>query len=164
MSGPGTLHMLCGKIASGKSTLARRLADETGATLLSQDHFLSRLYPQEIRDVADFARGSQRLGEAIGPHIVAMLRAGIGVVMDFEANTAASRAWMRSLFEAAAAPHILHLLDVEDLVCLERLRLRNASGLHEYQVSEQDFADFTRWFSPPSEAEGFVVRCYRGAS
>jgi predicted kinase len=160
MTGPGTLHMLCGKIASGKSTLARRLAAETGAMLLSQDHLLSRLYPGEILDVADFARCSKRLSEAIGPHIAALLRAGIGVVMDFEANTPASRAWMRSLFEAAAAPHILHILDVEDGLCLERLRLRNASGTHEYEVSEQDFAYFTRWFSPPDEVEGFVVRRY----
>jgi predicted kinase len=32
-----TLHMLCGKIAAGKSTLARQLADVPFTVLLSED-------------------------------------------------------------------------------------------------------------------------------
>lgn len=43
-----TLHLMCGKIASGKSTLAKALATEHAAILLSEDHWLSRLYPQQI--------------------------------------------------------------------------------------------------------------------
>lgn len=33
-----TLHLLCGKIASGKSTLANRLAAEHAAIVLGEDH------------------------------------------------------------------------------------------------------------------------------
>lgn len=39
-SNPPTLHMLCGKIASGKSTLARRLADADSTVLLVEDEWL----------------------------------------------------------------------------------------------------------------------------
>ena len=40
-----TLHMICGKIAAGKSTLARRLADQPNTILISEDVWLSTLYP-----------------------------------------------------------------------------------------------------------------------
>ncbi|WP_236528118.1 AAA family ATPase, partial [Pseudomonas syringae] len=38
------LHLLCGKIASGKSTLAKSIATKHSAILLSEDQWLSRLY------------------------------------------------------------------------------------------------------------------------
>ena len=158
MPPPATLHMLCGKIASGKSTLAARLAAAPGAVLLSEDHLLARLYPGEILSLEDFVRCSGRLRAAIGPHVEALLRAGVSVVLDFQANTPASRAWMRGLFERAGAGHVLHWLDASDAACLARLRARNAAGAHDYQVSDEDFAVFTRHFVPPGADEGFEVR------
>jgi hypothetical protein len=66
---PATLHMLCGKIASGKSTLAKRLAQAPGTVLLSEDQLLSTLYPGEIKTLDDYARCAGRLREAIAPLI-----------------------------------------------------------------------------------------------
>lgn len=153
-----TLHLLCGKIASGKSTLARELAAAPRTIVLSEDHFLSRLYPGEILNIEDFARCSTRLRDAVGPVIEALLGTGMSVVLDFQANTPASRAWMRGLFERAEAAHILHFLDVTDAECLTRLHGRNTSGAHDYQVSDAEFEIFTRHFTPPSPDEGFEVR------
>jgi hypothetical protein len=53
MSGsvPGTLIVFCGKMAAGKSTLARELAARDDAVLLVQDEFLAALFPGEIVDV-----------------------------------------------------------------------------------------------------------------
>lgn len=147
--------MLCGKIASGKSTLARRLAEGCGTVLLSEDHLLSALYPGEITTIDDYVRCATRLRKAIGPLIVDLLRHDVSVVLDFQANTPATRSWMRALFEAAGADHCLHVLSASDDVCLERLRLRNAEGGHQYQVSDEDFATFTARFVPPSPNEGF---------
>ena len=56
-----TLHMICGKIAAGKSTLARCLADAPAMILISEDVWLSTLYPGEQRTVAEYARNSRRL-------------------------------------------------------------------------------------------------------
>lgn len=39
------LHLMSGKIASGKSTLVKSLATELSAVLLIEDHWLSKLYP-----------------------------------------------------------------------------------------------------------------------
>lgn len=44
-----------------------------------------------------------------------------------------------------------------DETCKARLRQRNSSGTHEYQVSDADFDLFTSYFVPPSDTEGFNV-------
>jgi len=155
-----TLHMLCGKIASGKSTLAARLARSPGTVLLSEDRLLSRLYPGEVVTIDDYVRCAGRLREAIGPMIQDLLRAGVSVVLDFQANTPAVRAWMRTLFEGAGARHRLHHLAASDAACKARLRRRNAAGAHEYRVGDAEFELFTSRFVPPDEAEGFDVVAY----
>lgn len=155
-----TLHMLCGKVAAGKSTLAARLAEAPSTILIAQDPWMAALYPEELRSIADYVRLVPRLRAAMGPHIAALLRAGLSVVLDWPANTRASRAWMRSIFEAAASAHQLHVLDVPDEVCLARLSARNAKGLHEYQVSEAEFTELTSHLELPTPDEGFDVVAY----
>lgn len=151
------LHLLCGKIAAGKSTLARRLASAPGTVLIAEDHWLSRLYPGELATLDDYVRLSGRLREAMGPHVEALLRAGLSVVLDFPANTPRSRALMRGIVERSGASHVLHYLDVPDEICKERLRRRNEAGGHEFAPSEEDFDAFTRHFVPPAPEEGFNV-------
>ena len=162
MRNKATLFMVCGKIASGKSTLCAALASEPLTVLLQQDFWLARLYPEEIGSLQDYVRCSARLRDAVGPHVVALLRAGVSVVLDFPANTLATRQWMRGLFEAACAPHQLHYLEVPDAVCKARLAQRNASGTHDYNVSEAEFDLFAGYFIPPDPAEGFQVISHQG--
>src|SRR5689334_16458356 len=123
-----TLHLLCGKIAAGKSSLGAELGGQPRTIVVSEDQWLAALYPREIQSVFDYARCSARLRAAIAPHIVAVLRSGVSIVLDFPANTLAFRAWMRGLFEQAGSAHQLHYLDVPDDVCRAQLHARNASG------------------------------------
>lgn len=102
-----TLHMLCGKIAAGKSSLAARLAAAPHTVALSEDHWLARLYPGQINSVADYVRHAAQLREAIAPHVEALLGAGLSVVLDFPAHTVANRAWMRGIIERSGAQHVL---------------------------------------------------------
>lgn len=152
-----TLHMFCGKIGAGKSTLAAQLAGAPNTVLLSEDEFLSQLYPGEIVSLADYARCSDRLRRVIGPHIVDLLQNGMSVVLDFPANTSSFRAWMSGLVEAAGVDHQLHFLQASDTTCKQRLVTRNSNGSHQYQVSEDEFELFNSYFVPPAPAEGFNV-------
>ena len=157
-----TLHLLCGKIGSGKSTLARQLAARPATLLISEDHWNSTLWADELKTIEDYGRLSTRLRAAMAPHIVAILRQDLSVVLDFAANTVKQRAWARTVIEAAGVPYELHVLDVPDAVCLQRLRQRNASGTHEFQVSDAEFEQFTRHYVPPSADEGFNVIVHAG--
>jgi predicted kinase len=121
MSTAAKLMFLCGKMAAGKSTLARDLARRENAVLLVQDELLDHLFPREITDIPGFVKYSARLRNALGPHVCALLSNGISVVLDFPGNTRAQRAWFRELFERANAEHELHFVDAADAVCKAQL-------------------------------------------
>jgi len=118
---------------------------------------LANLYPGEIVTLDDYVRCSNRLRRTIAPQIVDLLRRGMSVALDFQANTTAVRAWMRQLIEEAGCNHQLHFLQTPEAICRERLAARNASGTHEYQVSDADFDLFSSYFVEPAQTEGFNV-------
>jgi predicted kinase len=156
-----TLHLLCGKIAAGKSTLTAELGSLPHTIVIREDEWLARLYPSEMTTVGDYVRCSARLREAIGPHIAGLLNARISVVLDFPANTLANRAWMRSIFETAGVAYQLHYLDVPDEVCKARLRARNASGEHAFAATDEQFDLITSYFVASQPEEGFNVIVHR---
>lgn len=162
MSQPSpTLHLLCGKIASGKSSMARTLSAAPGTVLISEDTWLSLLYGDDMATIGDYVRCSGRLRDAMHPHVVDLLGAGLSVVLDFPANTVDTRAWLRSLVDQAGVSHQLHLLDVPDALCKARLRVRNASGEHPFAVSDEQFDRITAHFEPPREDEKFNIVLHR---
>jgi len=151
------LYLLCGKIAAGKSTLARRLSAHPATLLISEDHWTSQLFSGDLKTIEDYGRLSARLRAAMGPHVVDILRQGLSVVLDFPANTVSNRNWLRSLIAQADVAHELHLLEAPDTLCKQRLRARIARGEHPFQVSEAEYDLFTSYFVPPGPDEGFNV-------
>jgi predicted kinase len=154
----GTLFFFCGKMAAGKSTLARELAATEKAVLLAEDHFLERLFPDEITDVAAYVRCSTRIREALSEHITALLSIGLSVVLDFPGNTRRQRGWFRELIERADVEHQLHFVDAPDSVCLRQLGNRSrelASGT--LWTSDDEFHAITAYFEPPAADERFNV-------
>jgi len=156
----GALHLITGKIAAGKSTLAAKLAAETGGLVLAEDQWLATLYPAQITSLDDYRRESGRLRTAIAPLIVDLLRRGLTIILDFPANTVASRTWMRGLADTAGIAATLHFLDLPDDICRARLHARNAAGTHAYQASDAEFDQFTAHFVPPHADEGFMIVRY----
>lgn len=152
-----TLDMLCGKIASGKSTLAARLARAPATVLIAEDVWLGALFSDQMATARDYVRCAGRLRTVMGPHIAAVLEAGTSVVLDFPANTVETRAWMRGILDATGAAHRLHVLAPPDAVCLARLHARNARGDHPFVVSDAQFHQISARFVPPSADEGFTV-------
>ncbi|MDX7988860.1 ATP-binding protein [Xenorhabdus sp. 12] len=161
MNEKSVLHILCGKIASGKSTLSAKLAQQPMTIVISEDSWLSPLYGNEMNTVSDYVHYSAKLKDAMKPHLVALLQAGISVVLDFPANTLANRHWMKEIIDTADADNCLHFLDVPDDVCLARLRLRNQSGIHDFSTTDEQFELITRYFVAPQEEEGFNIVLHR---
>ena len=156
------LYLLCGKIAAGKSTLAKSLAARPATVLISEDHWNGHLFADELKTIEDYSRLSRRLRNAMGPHVVSLLKAGLSVVLDFPANTPLTRGWMRGIVDEANVAHELHFLDLPEETCKRRLRARNASGDHPFQASDAEFDLFTSYFVPPSSDEEFKIILHRG--
>lgn len=152
-----TLHMVCGKIASGKSTLTAELGRATATVVISEDEWLKTLFANEMTSLGDYVRCMKKLRQVMAPHVVCLLKAGVSVVLDFQANTVESRNWMRQIFEDGGASHVLHVLDVPDEICLKRLRDRNAQGDHPFAVTEEQFHRVSSHFVAPAPEEEFNV-------
>ena len=159
-----TLHLLCGKIAAGKSSLAAQLGAAPLTVIVSEDQWLFHLFGAEMATVEDYVRCAAKLRKAMAPHVVDLLRAGMSVVLDYPANTLANRAWMKGIAEEAGVPHQLHWLDVPDEVCKARMRARNAAGDHEFAPTDEHFDLITAYFVPPTAAEGLEIVVHRPAS
>ena len=158
MSSSVKLFFLCGKMASGKSTLARELALRNGAVLLAQDEFLGSLFSGEITDIPSFVERSFRLKNALAPHICALLSKGICVVLDFPANTKTQRAWFRDLLGRANVEHELHFIEASDALCKSQLNDRSRHLPHGTAwTTDAEFDAITAYFEPPSVDEGFNV-------
>lgn len=159
-----TLHLLCGKIAAGKSSLAAKLGAAPLTVIVSEDKWTAPLFGSEMATVEDYVRCSAKLRAAMGPHLVDLLKAGVSVVLDFPANTLANRAWMKQLADEAGVPHRLHFLDVPDEICRARMHARNAAGAHEFAPTDAHFDLITSYFVPPTVAEGLEIVVHRPAA
>jgi predicted kinase len=126
-----TLHFICGKAASGKTTLGRHLAMRHAAVLFGEDEWLT-LLEVEINSLADHVRHSKRLKAVLAPLTVRLLQLGVSVVFDFAGNTPNDRAWVRSIFESANADHVLHYIVASnefakrDCACAMRLSRKDS--------------------------------------
>ncbi len=155
------LHMLCGKIASGKSTLATTLAEEEKTIRISEDDWLGTLHGMEMSTIADYLHRSANLRKIMEPHIVSLLKAGLSVVLDFPANTVENRRWMRSILDETNVRNTLHVLEASNELCLGRLKARNAAGEHAFAPTEEQFQHITKHYAPPTPDEGFEILVHK---
>ena len=157
-----TLHFFCGKMAAGKSTIAKKLAKKYNAILLIEDDWLSQLYPEEITDIPEYIKYGARLQNILSGHIVSLLSQGVTVVLDFPANTKDQRNWFRAIYEQANASHTLHFVDVSDDICKQQLKERNKDRPDGSAfTSGAVFDAITKYFQAPLENEGFNIIRYK---
>ncbi len=141
-----TLHFICGKAGSGKTTLARVLGHKLPAAVFCEDEWIASL-GFEIRTVEGYTDASKRCRGLMASLAVQLLRMGVSVVFDFGGNTAKDRAWVREVFEAANAEHVLHVIPASDERCLSNIHRRNKEkppGIYWGSVSDEMFHSVTR--------------------
>ena len=158
MKKPGTLIFFCGKMAAGKSIRSRILADEKNAVLLSEDDWLSVLYPGQINSFEDYLKYSALIKPLLKSHVQNIFRTGVNVVMDFPANTVNQRKWFRDLVTESNCANELIYLKLSDEQCLNRLAKRRIEQPERAQFdTESVFNQVAIWFQAPTEAEGFNI-------
>ena len=157
-----TLHFFCGKMASGKSTLARSLAEEKNTIPIAEDVWLSKLYPEEINTFDDYLKYSPRLKAILSQHIQHLLLQDISVVLDFPGNTPSQRNWFRPIFESVGANHLLHYVVASNELCKQQLKIRRQDKPEGSAfTTEAEFEAITKYFQPPTPEEGFNIHTYQ---
>ena len=146
-------------MGAGKSTQSKQIAHDRNAVLLSEDEWLSSLYPDQIATFDDYLKYSALLRPLIKGLVKNILEAGANVVMDFPANTVNQRKWFKRLASEANAPHELIYLNVSNELCLKRIAQRRIE-LPERAAfdTESVFNEVTRYFEEPGENEGLNIQ------
>jgi predicted kinase len=159
MSKLGTLHFLIGKMGAGKTTYSKRFSAESGAILISEDDWLTQLYPDEINNFDDFLVRHRKLLAVLGPHVQQIIKSGSSVVMDFPANTIDSRQWYLKIANTVKAPHQAVYLNVANEKCLEQIAKRKVEQpeREKYDTPEM-FAMVTQYFEEPSSSENINIQ------
>lgn len=150
----GTVVLMCGLPGSGKSTYARELERRHGYARLSIDEVAwQRLEGQDAGVVLSEA-GFDRLKEVIRAEqrieLVALMRAGRDVVVDYSFWSRAAREDYKALVESHGCRWELVYLPVAHAELLRRLRIRNAeSAPNSVTVSPELFARYAAHFEVP---------------
>lgn len=149
-----TIHVMCGLVAAGKTTLARELSLELPAVRLSRDEWMLRLQGGRYDESAYV----ERLGtctELMWDVALQVVAAGASVVLDWNFWSRERRADARHRAEAAGIHVVVEWLDVpaEDAVARARRRSGN-KPTDSHEVDEEGVLHLSSIFEPPAPTNG----------
>ena len=144
-----SLHLMVGLPGAGKTTLARRIADERTILRLTPDEWMAPLF-------GDNDAGGRRAvleGRLIWvAHQV--LRSGASVILDFGCWTPQERYAVRAVAACVGAHFTLHYVEIDEHERRARAADRwRTQAETSFPMSDADHDHFLRSFQPPSAAE-----------
>lgn len=148
-----TLIVICGLSFSGKSTLARAIAERLGFHVIDVDEVGAALYgaPADADDW-DF----DRVYDEADLEIERLLAGGIDVVDASRNFTRAERARARRLADRANARLLTIFVDTPEGVAGRRRNDNRSSGARR-DIADGQFEEIVRVFQPPAEDESALV-------
>lgn len=147
--------LLCGRIASGKTTYAQKLKSETPAVVLSADDLMLTLFDACMGErhndiVARISRYFCSLSEDI-------LAKGLNAVFDFGYWTKKERTEIKQYFAERGLSFELHYVRAPEATRLKRLYARNerlkSSEKREYIIEGELFKKLDARFEEPATDE-----------
>lgn len=154
-----TIVLLCGEIASGKTTYAKHYqATHPGTIILSVDEWMLNLLPQcpgrkeHVAMEEKVLRGFYELS-------LQLLEAGMDVIIDHGYWIKQQRAEAIAFFQSHHCSLQLRYFPIEEEEQKKRLRKRNATALKgkQYVISEEQRVWFHTLFEQPDESIWQVV-------
>ncbi len=148
-NGMSTLYLFSGLPGSGKSTVARILADDEGAVRLAPDDWLQAL----IHDVRD-ADARRAMRELHWQHAQELLLQGVSVILEFGFPTRVERDEKRERARQLGARVELWFLDDDRELLWSRVERRNVSGAPgAVHVERETFVAWAAEFEAPDADE-----------
>ena len=146
------ISLICGKICCGKSTFARKLANEKNAVILSCDEIMT-LFPEPEGDEA-YAAVYRKVYACLLKKAAEITACGANVILDWGFWPKAERQETAAFFARQGIPAQWYFLDVPETEWRERIARRNATpGASDYFVDEGLRQKCLRLFEAPDAEE-----------
>jgi predicted kinase len=142
-----TVHLICGYLGAGKTSLARRLERELPAVRFTHDEWMVRLCGRDP-PVEKFEECFQRVSAIIDSRWPKYLRLGVDVVLDLNFWTRQQRNMVRDLTAELGAASRLYYLHCSDEVAWERIERRNADEKGSLYIARNTFEVLKSRFEP----------------
>ena len=151
---PGTVILLCGLPASGKTTLARVLERERPALVLSEDVWVARMFPPEAAYGDDIDDIRERINVVHWDIAVRVAKLGVDVVLDWGVWARSERDDYRARAAALGIPIELRYLEAPRDELLRRIATRNAALPPEtFRIEDGQLDVWIAVFEPPTPDE-----------
>jgi predicted kinase len=149
---------MAGAIASGKTTLARQIARESGAVLFSIDEWVGKIgRPKNFKEYSDYYFPCWDLIASLSREL---LTKGISVVLDFGGNSDKERERTKAAYAGVDCDRELFFLNTPPAICAERFKKRNENPeteIREESLREAERAGIKNIFEPPLPGDGYNV-------
>lgn len=147
------VYLICGKICSGKTTLAKKLAESRNGVILSCDEVTWTLFDNDLGEEHD--EMTSRIRRYLLHKAAEIVRTGTNVILDWGFWSAAYRTEVGEYFSAEKIKTQWTYLSVPPGEWKRRIEKRNAAVLagesHDYFVDEGLLAKLERLFEEPGE-------------
>ena len=145
---PAAVHLICGKICSGKSHYAAALTQAEGAVIFGCDEITLLLPPLgEAHDQV-----TERLRAWLADKAAEVAQRGVSVILDWGFWQAAYRRRMTAYFQDRGLAVRWHYIDADGDTLRRHIQRRNESG-GGYFVDEGLMQKCLSLFEPPDRAE-----------
>lgn len=155
----GKVIMICGKIASGKTTYARRLKKDSKAVLLSCDEIAFALFDGDMG--ANHDGCTERIRSYLLEKSLEIVQAGCDVILDWGFWTKSYRDKVREFYSERSIATELHYIEITAETHRKNIEKRNNSvkekGERSYYVDEGLYKKAQALFEAPKENETDIV-------
>lgn len=152
-----TVHILCGFIGAGKTTLAKQLETETGAVRITKDEWLIQIVGNDPT-IAGYDIYDGRMCGLSRDVAFQLAEKGIDVIIDEGVWERAQRDILWKRAESVGAQVVMYYLDTSIETIRERVRQRNLTIASDAFTITDDLLDhYLQYWEPPSREEVDVV-------
>ncbi|HLP25337.1 MAG TPA: ATP-binding protein [Acidobacteriota bacterium] len=149
------VHLLCGLPGCGKTTLARRLAEERNAVIFGHDERMVTRHGTNP-PAEKFAAYARAITEELWQEAAQAVARGRDVILDWGFWTRAERDDARRRVAAMGADTVLYRVECEDAVSRARTLARTAAGGRVLEINGPAWDVFRARFEPPTSDEAPV--------
>lgn len=148
------VHLMCGFIGFGKTTVAKQLERETGAVRFTPDEIMIARFGTDVG--SDFNEKANDLLKDIWLEIERAIKSGHDVIYDEGCWSAGYRQYLTQKVHDLGARAIWHQV-VCDMDIAKQRMLRRSAQYRELSIDENWFENNLNQYEPISDADGLDV-------